>query len=799
MFSINIRVLSLLGIAISISVLSASLSCISIMAQTEGASISGASVSGFIREINNRESAIGVSVILTTDTTIKKPLRYARTNNRGYYTIPNVGAGTWYMVVRGIGWKESIKKIEIISAQKQYRMDIDVEPISVHTNTAVVEADKSKGLLQPISTISVSKEIIEALPVLGGEKDVFRALQLLPGVKMGSEISSGLYVRGGSPDQNLTLVDGVLIYNPLHLGGFLSSFNTDALRDVQLIKGAFPAEYGGRLSSVVDITMKDGSQDKVSGAGMVSLVASRVSVDGPLSSTATFAVSARRTYLDLFTMLAGGSATLPNYYFYDLNAKFTVNLGSNDRISFSGYMGKDVLSTSQGTGKSQGDIGWSNMLGSVRWMHIVSPSLFFNVSLFSTTYSFNADLRSGIDGSVVSFGADTRVLDIGTKATAEWIAGNDHIIKFGTEITRHALQAVAGANDPDFKDFIQQNAGANAQKSLETAVFAQDEWSNMLGIAGLNALAGMRFVHFSQGNRFLAEPRLSLSVAVADGLTLKTAYSQANQFLQVITRNNVALPTDIWYAANEQFAPAHSTQYVLGTETLFGEKEWLFSVEGYYKTMNNVLEFKDDNSFQTTNVLASQITAGMGESYGVEFFLNKRIGNLTGWIGYTWSKTTRTFADLNNGKPFFPRYDSRHDIQCALLYKLGESWELGATWTFMSGQAVTLPTAKFNWDRTVPIPTPNYNLDAVSDLNTPRLHYSERNAQRLPAFHKLDLSFTHRYRWFDTPFYVSLNVYNAYNRQNPYAWDISTRSLTPRISQWTLLPILPSVGMGFTF
>ena len=769
---------------------------VALTAQTTSIPAEGASVSGFIRETNNREPAIGLSVILTRDTARLTSSRMTRTNNRGYYTLTNIMPGVWYVVVRGIGWKESIKKIDMTSAQKQYRVDIDMEPISVHTNTAIVEADKSRGLLQPISTISVSKEFIEALPVLGGEKDLFRALQLLPGVKMGSEISSGLYVRGGSPDQNLTLVDGVLIYNPLHLGGFLSSFNTDALRDVRLIKGAFPAEYGGRLSSVIDITMKDGSQDKVSGAGMISLVASRLSVDGPLSSTATFAISARRTYFDLLMAMAGGGgSSVPNYYFYDLNAKFTLNLGDHDRVSFSGYMGKDILSVQPDQGRSQGDIDWSNILGSVRWLHIFSPSLFANVTLFSTSYSFTADLRNTISPEVVNFGVDNIIHDIGIKASAEWIASDNHVVKFGTEITRHRLRAVAGANDPDFQIFIERNAGANAQKSMETAFFAQDEWSNMFGITGLNTIVGTRLVHFSQGDRFLVEPRVSVSLPIGNDILLKTAYSQANQFLQVLTRNNVALPTDVWYSSNDRFAPSHSTQYVLGAETSWSENEWLFSVEGYYKTMKNVLEFRDDNSFQASTALSEQITAGIGESYGVEFFLHKRIGAITGWIGYTWSKTTRTFADLNNGKPFFPRYDSRHDIQCALLYKLGESWELGATWTYMSGQAVTLPTGRFSLDPSIPTPTQFAN----ERYNAPRLHYSERNGARMPAFHKLDLNFTHRYRWFDTPFYVSLNVYNAYNRQNPYAWEVSVRGNPPRISQWTLLPIIPSFGIGFTF
>jgi hypothetical protein len=785
-------------------------------AQSSAPVSSTTTISGIVSEAVSGEAVIGVNVLLMGDSAvasapINKPAGGARTNKYGFYSIANVPQGSYMLVVRGIGYKPFVRRVSI--GDVALRQNIQMELQDVRSQEITVEGARDMAPTRNISAVSISTEFAKKMPTLGGESDIFRTLQLLPGIKAGSEISSGLYVRGGSPDQNLVLLDGVIVYNPSHLGGFLSTFNSDAIRDVRVIKGAFPAEYGGRLSSVIDLTMKEGSKEKISGAGNVSLIASRLTVEGPITEDLTFMVSGRRTYFDLLIAAATANqpagTIVPNYYFYDLNAKVNYKISDNDRLFASGYFGRDVFTAGGNAQNQRVGIDWGNATANLRWTHIVSPSLFTNFSAIYTDYKFSSDLAGGGN---FSFNSLSQIRDFMLRGDAQWFPTQQHIVKAGVEATFHQFRTLVSSNNDDFNRFLSNSElGLNATiPSLEAALYVQDEWTDAFNVDGLALNAGLRMTYFQQGARLLPEPRLSAAYTFneSEGLsiTLKGAVAVANQFLHLVVRNDLALPTDAWFPSTASILPANSTQYVLGAETKLFNNEVLVSVEGYYKSMRNLLEFRDNATFSLFAPREQDLTRGVGEAYGVELFINKQVGAFTGWIGYTLSWTTRTFADLNNGKPFFPRYDSRNDVSLTLNYKFSDAWELGASWVFQSGQAYTMPSGQFAFNTSTGYQfqftgaAPSQPMTSGSRAGAAQL-YTDRNGFRLPPFHKLDVNFSHYFTWFGLPFTLNISVYNVYNRRNPFAWTIEadTSSGERRVVQYTLFPIVPTIGIGFKF
>jgi hypothetical protein len=761
-------------------------------------------ISGIVTEAESGESLIGASVALYADSASLggRALRGAITNKFGFYSIAGIPAGTYIVQARSLGREPLTREVTIRDDASDVRLDIRLASMPMSTSEVVVEAKREDSPTHTISSVELRPGFMEQLPSLGGEVDVFRTLQLLPGVKSISEISSGLYVRGGSPDQNLILLDGVIVYNPTHLGGFLSTFNSDALRDVRLIKGAFPAEYGGRLSSVVDMTMREGTKEKVSGAGGISLINSRLTVEGPLGDDATFMVSGRRMYLDLVTALFPHSSEIPTYYFYDANAKLNYRLSERDHLYLSGYFGRDVLN-SPVVDNDRFEIGWGNVTANLRWMHIVSPTLFTNFSAIYTDYDFStlfADRYDGMGGGSRSndFKSVSGIRDFMLRGEAQYFPHENHIVKAGIEATEHRFRADASA---DIEDFGTIERDPTIRTSLDASVYLQDEWQIT---PELSANIGGRLYYFENGRYLRAEPRISAAYQIGDVVTLKGAFSRGNQFLHLVARNDISLPTDVWFPSTATVKPSESTQGVLGIETTMFGDEYLLTVEGYYKTMRNVLEYKDTASFSLDVPLENAFTAGDGEAYGVELFLNKRLGSFTGWIGYTLSWTKRTFAELNYGRPFFPRYDRRHDVSLVLVYRLGESWELGATWVYGTGQAYTVPTGQYRFA--------HQEIDDPGSVDAgynERLDYTERNEYRLPAFHKLDLNFAHSFTWFDLPFKLSINLYNAYGRKNVFAQYVDRQTVQDpttgeyydeyKFKRFTLFPFVPTIGLGFKF
>lgn len=741
---------------------------------------------GIVSEEKSGENIISVSVMLFQDTTENsKPIRGAITNKFGAYTIPNVPKGNYYLVVRGIGYKPFVGQI-MLKENEKLKYDIKLSIQDVKGQEIVVETQRYEDANTRLSTLTILPSFIAKMPSIGGEIDVFRTLQLLPGIKQATEISSGLYVRGGSPDQNLNLLDGVIVYNPSHLGGFLSVFNNDALRDIKLIKGAFPAEYGGRLSSVLDMTMKEGTKEKFSGSGGVSLISSRLTLEGPLNENSTFMISGRRMYLDLLLLgTAEDKDEIPIYYFYDLNAKINYKISENDRIFVSGFFGRDVLDEPEKS-DVKFDIYWGNKTANIRWMHIISPELFTNSSLIYTDYSFNTDIFDKEDPAL-NLQTKSQIKDFMFRTEAQYFPHHDHKIKAGAEIIWHNFQSKFTIDL--LPEEFESQFNTKDINSLEGALFFQDEWKIT---ELLNSNLGARLYYFQAGNYYAIEPRTSFTYAITDNTALSLSGALAHQFLHLIVRNDITLPTDLWFPSTSKIKPARSSQIVMGLEQLFNKGEYLISGELYYKDMQNLLEYKDSATFAFGIPLEEQFTAGRGVAYGFELFVNKRIGKFTGWIGYTLSWTKRQFAELNEGKWFYPRYDRRHDVSIVFAYELGENWELGASWVYGTGQAYTMPTGAF------------YFHSPTFDTYEIKYQYSERNGFRLPPFHKLDLNFMYKFSWFSIPWQLSLNIYNAYNRKNPFAWYIDSvwdekGNNKKVVKQLTLFPLIPTIGLSFKF
>lgn len=739
------------------------------------------SISGIVSDDTSKEAVISATVALYTDSIINKDnfVKGAYSNKFGFYSLPNISSGTYYLAVSSVGYKIKLTKLTV--ANDDLRKNIQLESISVMTEEVTVTADRESSPTSSISTVSISPSFVSKMPAFGGEVDIFRTLQLLPGIAAGSELSSGLYVRGGSPDQNLILLDGVTVYNPSHLAGFISSFNNDAIKDIRMIKGAFPAEYGGRLSSVLDLTMKEGRKDKIGGKAGISLISSKLTVEGPINENSSFMISGRRFYFDLLLGLITNDA--PTYYFYDFNAKANYKLSENDVLYVSGYFARDVF----GVNENDNDdisVNWGNSTANLRWMHIVSPELFTNFSLVYTDYIFD----SNIGEDDVVFNTGSRIRDIVLKGDAQYLAYDDHIIKTGIDITWHNFNANANFNEPEIEDNLDFLGEGNIN-TFDIALYAQDEWK---ATERLDVNYGLRGYYFQQGNYLDIEPRLSATYLTEEGVRLKGAFAVANQYIHLVVRNNISLPTDLWFPSTENILPSRSYQGVLGAEMNIIDDTYLISLEGYYKKMDNLLEYRDDAEFTLGIPLEEQFTRGEGRAYGIELFLNKQIGNFTGWIGYTLAWTKRQFADLNRGNEFYPRYDRRHDVSLTLNYEFNDTWELGMAWVYGTGQAYTMPTSTYIWRDDF-----NYNDE--------KYQFSERNGVRLPAYHRMDLNFMYKFEAYKLPWVLSINIYNVYDRRNPFAWNVGydyndqTGEFTKELKQITLFPIIPTLGLSFEF
>lgn len=744
---------------------------------------------GKVSDSQTGEPLIGVNIILYKDSLkSSEPAGGSATDNNGNYEIRNLSPATYWLFASSIGYESFFDRI-IISENITLEFNFEIKKIQFELEQILIEA--RRDTFKTISTIVLSPDFLKQLPSLTGEVDLFNALILLPGVTTASELSSGLYIRGGSPDQTLTLIDGVPVYNPFHLGGLAGTFNSDAINDIKLIKGAFPAQYGGRLSSVLDISLREGSKEKFYGIAGIGTLSSRLSLEGPISQSASYFISGRKLYMDLIFKEIAADKNFPLYNFYDINGKFNYKVTGTDKIILSGYNGQDNLYSPSSSEDAEYDINWGNTTLNLSWLHLFEEKKFTNVSLVFTGFNFKTLIRDkNSDAFRNDFYSESKIEDYGIKIDGQYFSTQEHTVKNGIEVTLHNFFLV---NNNFFTSVIETDERIGSRyNQTEIAAYIQDQWQIT---PLLSANIGLRGYYLPESRYISPEPRVSAVYALSDQFFIKGAFAITNQFLHLITRNDVVLPTDIWFPSTSKIKPGKSTQGVFGIEAEFNEREYFVTLEGYYRDMKNLNEYSDEAIFTIEAPTEDQLTKGRGEAYGVELFFNKRKGNFAGWIGYTLSWTRRFFDVINKGKPFYPRYDKRHEVSLVITYRLSETWGFGATWNYGTGQAYTMPIGQYYFPGVY-----------SSNEGSPQifLDYTNINEYRLPPFHKLDISATYKFIFYDLNAQLNMIIYNVYNRQNPFARYVNfestgNRFVNPLLKQFTLFPIFPSISLTINF
>jgi hypothetical protein len=760
-------------------------------------------ISGYIKDVSNGESLIGASVFNI------KSQQGTTTNNYGFYSITQP-IDSIYLRVSYVGYETSTIKFFL-------RRDttINVE-LSSGTQLKEVEIMGSAEEIQEstqMSSIDVPIEQIKAMPALLGEVDVLKVLQLLPGVNGGTEGSSGLYVRGGGPDQNLILLDGVPVYNASHLFGFFSVFNADAINHVELIKGGFPARYGGRLSSVIDINMKEGNLKQFKGEGSIGLIASRLTLEGPIrKNKSSFIISGRRTYADLLARPFMNKDAVGGYYFYDLNFKVNHKFNDKNRIFVSTYLGDDkafaetretynIRNDQNQIEKRQFlehrfDLGWGNRTTALRWNTALSNKLFCNVTATYSRYQFSTigeefeKMLSASDTvrSHGKFDYHSTIRDYALKMDFDYLPLPNHYIRFGGQAIDHLF--TAGVLSVFQTDEIDTTVGPSPIRGKEYFAYLEDDFkvSDRLKLnVGVHASG-----FYVQDNFYHSiQPRFSARYLLSNDISLKASYAQMTQFIHLLTNAGLGLPTDLWVPVTPSNGPEKSWLSAVGAAYNVN-KVYELSIEGYYKKMSGLIEYKDGASYlNVESDWQSKVETGEGTSYGAEVFLQKKQGRLNGWIGYTLSKTDRTFEDINNGKTFPFKYDRRHDVEIATTYELRPNKNFSLTWVYGTGNAVTIPQSSY---------LQNANDDDYDYGYESNRYFNDRNSYRMRAYHRLDLSYTttKKKKWGERSW--SFGVYNGYSRRNPFFIDLETDGKgRKRFVQYTLFPIIPSIAYRFKF
>jgi len=701
---------------------------------------------------------------------------------------------------------------------------------SLHLQEVEITAGRTSHVQErtQMSSVSVPIAQIKSLPAFLGEVDVLKVLQLMPGIQSGGEGASGLYVRGGGPDQNLILLDGVPVYNVSHLFGFFSVFNADAVNSMEILKGGFPARYGGRVSSVLDINLKEGNMQQFRGEGAVGIVSAKLTLEGPIIKDKTsFIVSGRRTYIDVlaapFFAMANKQKEDENlkvgYYFYDLTAKINHRFSAKDRIYLSAYMGDDKFYVKQdykhdrGYNElyhSRGDAGikWGNTIMAFRWNHIFTNRLFGNTTLTYSRYRFNTGSKNEEtteyknpgelpqkDYSFYDMQYISGIHDWSGKIAFDWMPSPDHYVRFGANAIYHTFNpGVMAIRDTAQK----QDIGGKKRYAYEYAAYMEDD---VKLTANLKANIGLHWSAFAVDEKFYhyLQPRVSARYLITPQFSAKASYSRMAQYVHLLTNSNIGMPTDLWVPTTPLLRPQTSDQVAVGLAQNFREN-YEISLEGYYKTMNNVLEYKEGASFfDVDDSWERKIVQGDGRSYGVELFAQKKTGSFTGWVGYTLSWTDRQFDELNEGKRFFYKYDRRHDLSIALMKRFGKDkkHEMSAVWVFGSGNCVTVPVGVYEAEH----PMGN---EYGKNMYSPQYEYGDRNGYRMKPYHRLDLSvsFIKEKKWGERRWVIG--VYNAYSRKNPFYIDVEYKyypdeSEQYKYVQYSLFPIIPSVSYHFKF
>ena len=788
-------------------------------------------ISGFVVDKETGESLIGVNVIW------KDQFQGTTTNAFGFYsiTLPEGNVNIDFSYIGFDIYAESISLTEDLT------LNIELAPSAQNIQEVIVVGEETVVDRTQSSLVEVPVEQIKTIPAFLGEVDVLKAIQLLPGVQSGGEGTSGFYVRGGGPDQNLILLDGVPVYNASHLFGFFSVFNADAIKNVRLTKGGFPSRFGGRLSSVLEIDMKEGNMKKFQGEGSVGLISSKLSIEGPiLKDKTSFIVSARRTYIDILAqpfIRKTNNGNPAGYFFYDINAKINHKISDRDRLYLSLYSGKDRFYLSEDYNsndqkttsdenfsyRNEADFGleWGNLTSALRWNHLFSNKLFSNTTLTFTKYQFQTDLTSStfqrfqnmVSQDSLQFVYYSGIEDVGAKIDFDYIPNPNHYIRFGVNYIYHSFY-------PGAINLFERNVDIDSLQNQTTTildtsfVFSERLYNNdsFLFIEDdikvndrLKINAGIHLAYFNtNGTAYTdVQPRISSRYIINKDWSVKASYAQMQQHIHLLSNTSVGLPIDIWVPSTDSVPPQQSRQLACSVNHNFKNGLFEISLEGYYKSMDNLISLKPGTDIIDFQDWRDKIEiAGQGRSYGVELFLQKKKGKTTGWFGYTLAFSERQFDNINFGKWYPYKYDRRHDISVVASHKFNDKFDIGMTWVFGTGNNITLETARF--------PSINLggNINGITENSINEIeYYPSRNNYRMASYHRLDLglNFHKQKKWGERTW--SIGAYNVYNRKNPFYIRIDNETTivnnqlvnNKQAKQVSLFPIIPSITYKFKF
>jgi len=748
-------------------------------------------ISGHIRDALTGETLIGASIRLKADPTVG-----TRANTYGFFSL-TLPEGDHQLAVSHVGYE--VKEMSV-NLTGDTTIAIDLRSGELLEEVVINQSAASENVRSPqMGVTRVDVNAIKHVPVLMGERDVLKTIQLLPGVLSGGEGSSQFFVRGGAGDQNLILLDEAMVYNASHLFGFFSTFNSDAIKDVNLYKGGMPAQYGGRLASVLDITMLDGNKKRLGMEGGLGLIASRLKVDGPIvEDRGSFMISGRRTYADLFLKLSNDDdINSSRLYFYDLNAKANYRIDERNTVFLSGYFGRDVLGYSSLFG-----FDWGNATATARWNHVLNSRLFSNTTLVYSNFNYNVN----IENEEFNFVIASRIQNYNLKQDFQFFSSNRSNWRFGVNLLR---QRISPANIDADEDTPVNSLRLEDRTGMEMAAYLAHEWKPT---ERLNIIYGLRlntFLLFGPGTfhgydadgdvsesreygrgdvvqRYInPEPRLSLSYQLRHNNSLKLSYNRNSQHLHQLSNSTSSLPTDAWVMSSNNIRPQLADQAAVGYYQNFAGDRYEFSIESYYKYMQNQIDYRNAADLQANEHVEGELLYGTGRAYGVELFLKKREGKLNGWVSYALSRSERQFDAINDGDWFAARQDRTHDLSVVGMYQLSRRWHLSATFVYSTGNAVTFPSGKYTVDgRTL-------------------WYYTERNGYRMPDYHRLDFGATWESainRKFKSSW--TFGIYNAYNRKNAYIIDFRENESNPNITEAyriALFGIIPSVTWNFKF
>lgn len=749
-------------------------------------------LSGYIKELGSEEHLIGASIYipeLQIGTT---------TNDYGFYSL-TIPEGTYKIYLTYMGYSPLVKQINLkADSELTFEMQVTTEDLA----EVVISADEKiyESKVTQMSSNRINPSTIQNIPTLLGEKDVLKTIQLLPGIQQGTEGTAGFYVRGGSPDQNLIILDEAPVYNVNHLLGIFSIFNGDAIKSVEVFKGGFSARFGGRLSSVLKINMKDGNKEEFSGKVSIGLISSSLLLEGPINKGKTsFLFSGRRTYADLIMKPFLPDEESFGYHFTDLNLKFHHVFNKKNKLFWSNYFGEDTYAREEYYMYEEGDsqyedkIGWSNITSTLRWNHEFNQKLFSNTSLIFSYYNLKTMQKTDYVNGSYKYESNSGINDLGLKIDFNYFPNSKHTIKFGVAGTSHSFTPQnLLIRESEIEDINKKQI----LNSIESAVYLEDDWKIT---DKLNFAPGIRISHYQYKTEqyFNAEPRLGMAFNLKPDLAFKFSYSKMNQYIHLLSNSGIELPSDLWVSTTKKVKPQKSEQIAFGAAKDFIDSGYSLSVEGYYKSLKSVLAYKGGDSFLSSEDLdanelwETSLTSGRGWAYGTEILFRKETGLLTGWLGYTLSWSQRQFDEINLGRKFNDKFDRRHNISCVAIYKPNKKISLSGSWVFSSGANYTLPDS-----RTLTTIS-NFPMSVIPDDGINVVPSSTHNFKG-ESTHRLDLGVQfHKQTKKGNERTWSFSLYNVYARKNPIYY--TTETWNYRELRKTYVMIIPSINYIKTF